>query len=235
MLVLEDRVILRQDPLYLPKVTSHFHRSQEIVLPSFCDNPKNKERHSHLLDVRQCLLTYLERVGEFRKSNHLLVLFSGQKKGGQASSKTVARWIRQAIALAYEKSGSPVQVHLRAHSTRLLAASWAEKVGASMEKICRAATWTSQNTFLGRYRVELLSPQYLAFDRKVLQAVKPDLFALRFRCAVLEDDWRKIPVTLTANGFCGKFSRMAGLLPTPGCWLILKECPLCTSSYDTFS
>ena len=42
LLLLEDRVILKQDPLFLPKVTSNFHRSQEIILPSFCQNPKNE-------------------------------------------------------------------------------------------------------------------------------------------------------------------------------------------------
>ncbi|XP_077335146.1 uncharacterized protein LOC143980678 isoform X1 [Lithobates pipiens] len=170
----EDRVILRQDPLYLPKVASRFHRSQEVVLPSFCNNPQNEREISfHCLDVRRCLLSYLEKVKEFRRSSHLLVNFSGQKKGQQASKASIARWIKHAIALAYEQSGNAVPRDLKAHSTRSLATSWAERAGASVEQICRAATWTSQNTFLRHYRVELLSPQDLAFGRKVLQAVVP--------------------------------------------------------------
>lgn len=174
LLILEDRVVLRQDPLYLPKVASKFNRSQEITLPSFCDNPKNeKERKFNLLDVRKCLLTYLDRVKDYRKSNHLLVLFSGPRKGGQASKSTVARWIRQTITLAYEQTGSPVPGNLKAHSTRSLAASWAERAGASIEQVCRTATWAKQDTFLKHYRVELLSPQDLTFGRKVLQAVVP--------------------------------------------------------------
>ena len=51
----EDTVVLSQDPLYLPKVVTKFHRSQEIVLP-FCSNPQNeKEASFHCLDVRRCL------------------------------------------------------------------------------------------------------------------------------------------------------------------------------------
>ena len=169
----EDRVVLSQDPLYLPKVATKFHRSQEVVLPSFCADPKNeKEATFHCLDVRRCLLIYLERVSEFRNSPHLLVNFSGQKKGQQATKASISRWIRQAISLSYTLAGRPVPV-IKAHSTRSLAASWAERAGASIEQICKAATWSSQNTFVRHYRVELLSPQDLMFGRKVLQTVVP--------------------------------------------------------------
>ncbi|XP_077309874.1 uncharacterized protein LOC143929771 [Lithobates pipiens] len=38
-------------------------RTQEIILLSFCQNPKNNEEERfHLLDVRRCLLAYLERA-----------------------------------------------------------------------------------------------------------------------------------------------------------------------------
>lgn len=112
LLVLEDRVVPRQDPLYLPKIASRFHRSHKIILPSFCENSKNeRERKFKLLDVRRCLLTYLD----FRKSSHLLVLFSGTRKEGRASRSTVTRYIRQTIGMAYEHTGSPVSVNLKAH------------------------------------------------------------------------------------------------------------------------
>ncbi|XP_040192735.1 uncharacterized protein LOC120926675 isoform X1 [Rana temporaria] len=169
----EDRVVLSQDPLYLPKVVTKFHRSQEVILPSFCSNPQNEgEASFHCLDVRRCLLTYLERVTAFRRSTHLLICFSGQKRGLQASRASIARWIRQAISLAYVQA-CKVAPNIRAHSTRSLATSWAERAGASVEQICKAATWSSQNTFLKHYRVDLLSPQDLVFGRKVLQAVVP--------------------------------------------------------------
>lgn len=115
---------------------------------------------------------YLERVKDFRRSSHL-VGFCRQKKGQQALKATIARWIRQTISVAYEQAGKGDPTSIKAHSTWSLATSWAERAGVSVEQICRAATWTSQNTFLRHYRVELLSSQDLAIGRKVLQSVAP--------------------------------------------------------------
>lgn len=169
----EDRVVLRQDSLYLPKVASMFHRAQEIVLPSFCSNPQNERENSfHCLDIRRCLLIYLDRVKEFRKSSHLFSFFT-QKKDQQASKAVIVRWIRHTITIAYEKSCRTAPPNLKAHSTRSLATSWAKRAGASIKQICRAVMWSSQSIFLRHYRVELLSSQDLIFGRKVLQAVVP--------------------------------------------------------------
>ena len=78
--ILEDRVVIRPDPFYLPKVSSNFHRSQEVVLPTFCTSPKNvEEERFGLLDIKRCLLLYLEQSSGFRSSSQLLVLFSGPK------------------------------------------------------------------------------------------------------------------------------------------------------------
>ncbi|CAJ0966409.1 unnamed protein product [Ranitomeya imitator] len=58
--VFDDRIVLRPDPAYLPKVVQKFHRSQEITLPSFCSNPKNPgEQKFHMLDVRRSMLQYI--------------------------------------------------------------------------------------------------------------------------------------------------------------------------------
>ncbi|XP_073414114.1 uncharacterized protein [Dendrobates tinctorius] len=54
--VFQDRVMVRTDPTYLQKVASDFHRGQEIVLPSFCENPKNLgEEKFHSLDVESSI------------------------------------------------------------------------------------------------------------------------------------------------------------------------------------
>ncbi|XP_068113785.1 uncharacterized protein [Hyperolius riggenbachi] len=170
----EDRITLRPDFAFLPKVTSKFHRSQEIFLPSFCDKPTNeKERKLHCLDVRRCILHYLERTASWRRSDALLVLFAGKFKGRQASKTSIARWIRQTITAAYQTQGRPLPTSIKAHSTRSVSTSWAERAGASIEQICRAATWSSQNTFVKHYRLNLLANTELAFGRKVLQAVVP--------------------------------------------------------------
>lgn len=52
----KDKVVLRLDPSFLPKVLSDFHRNQEISLPSFCPHPRHRlEREWHTLDVRRAL------------------------------------------------------------------------------------------------------------------------------------------------------------------------------------
>ncbi|CAJ0940619.1 unnamed protein product [Ranitomeya imitator] len=49
------------------EVVSEFHRSQDIVLPSFCHNPSNLEEHRfHTLDVRRIVFYYLEQTKSFR-------------------------------------------------------------------------------------------------------------------------------------------------------------------------
>ncbi|XP_069612715.1 ankyrin repeat and SAM domain-containing protein 1A isoform X8 [Ranitomeya imitator] len=126
--ILDDRVTLRPDPAYLPKVASKFHRSQEVSLPSFCPNPKNeKEQNFHNLDVRRCLIQYLDSTREYRKEGSLFVCFQGPRKGFRASKGTLARWIKEAIVLAYSSSGNEIPDGIRAHSTRAVATSWAER------------------------------------------------------------------------------------------------------------
>ncbi|XP_069609560.1 uncharacterized protein [Ranitomeya imitator] len=171
---LEDRVILKTDPAYLPKVASKFHRSQEISLPSFYPNPKNEEEQAlHTLDVRRCLLHYLEVTRESREDSSLFVCFQGPRKGKKASKATIARWITDAISLSYSASGMSVPGEVKAHSTRAVATSWAEKAGASIDQICRAATWSSPSTFYRHYRLDLISSSDLTFGKRVLEAVVP--------------------------------------------------------------
>lgn len=53
----KDKMTLRTDPTFWPKVNSWFHRSQEIVLPSFCPNPSQpREKTWYILDVRRALM-----------------------------------------------------------------------------------------------------------------------------------------------------------------------------------
>lgn len=172
--ILEDRVILKTDPAFLPKVVSDFHRNQEVILPSFCTSPASAgEKTFHTLDVRRSLLEYLDRSRGWRKARSLFVQFSGTQKGQRASSNSIARWLRQAIQIAYSASNRQAPDQIRAHSTRAVSTSWAEYRNASVEQICRAATWSSQNTFFKHYRLDLAGSSDLSFGRKVLQAVVP--------------------------------------------------------------
>ncbi|KAM9324361.1 vacuolar fusion protein MON1 homolog A [Gastrophryne carolinensis] len=63
--VLSDRVVLKVDPCYLPKVASDFHRTQEIIIPSISED----EPQLIPLDVRSLLLRYLQETKDFRKDD----------------------------------------------------------------------------------------------------------------------------------------------------------------------
>ncbi|CAJ0931555.1 unnamed protein product [Ranitomeya imitator] len=111
----EDKIVLKPDPAYLPKVATKFHRSQEIYLPSFYENPgSEEEKKYHTLD--------------------------NQKKGSGVTKNSIARWIREAICLAYSARGVTPPEGIRAHSTRAMASSWAEKADVPIEMICLHGT-----------------------------------------------------------------------------------------------
>lgn len=104
---------LSQDPLYLRKVVSQFYRSREIILPSFCENLRNERQEKfNSLDVRRFLLMYLDTVKDFGKSNHLLVLCSGSKKGRRLDQQ----WpgvLDRPIGIAYKQLGPQYQPILK--------------------------------------------------------------------------------------------------------------------------
>lgn len=112
-----DRVILRSDPAFIPKINSLFHRSQELVLPSFCPNPVHLW---HTLDVCRVLRFYIDCTQEFRKTDSLFVSFRGASKGKRAA---LSCWLREAIVLAYKAMGKEAPQGILAHSIRCAAAS----------------------------------------------------------------------------------------------------------------
>lgn len=170
--ILDDKVIIRPIPTFRPKVVSDFHMSQDVILPSFCPNPSNTlEERFHCLDVRRCLLTYLKITSPWRIDENLLIQFQGKQKGHEVSSRVIAPWVKWAIHLSYSSLNLVPPSGFGAHSTRAIAASWAEKGNASLAQICRAATWSSPHTFFKHYRLQLDSDS--VFGRRVLQAVVP--------------------------------------------------------------
>lgn len=174
MSILDDRIVIRPDPAFLPKVVSEFHRSQSVVLPSFCQNPKNqKEEEYHTLDVHRCVLKYLEAMAAWRIDSNLFISFSGATKGKKVSSSTIARWLKQTISISYELLGEDPPMNLKAHSTRAISTSWAEYNNATTDQICRAAVWSSVDTFFRHYRLDVSMGADLAFGRKVLQSIVP--------------------------------------------------------------
>ncbi|XP_040294182.1 uncharacterized protein LOC121005476 [Bufo bufo] len=97
----------------------------------------------------------------------------GRRKGHAASKNTLARWITSAISLAYSSSGKSPPECLRAHSTRAMSTSSAERAAVSIEDICKAAVWSSPTTFFKHYHLQLDSSSALTFATKVLSTVNP--------------------------------------------------------------
>ncbi|XP_039196365.1 uncharacterized protein LOC120306720 [Crotalus tigris] len=77
-----DRVTLRLDPSFIPKINFLYHRSQEVVLPNFCANPSHDlEKRWHTLDIRRALRRYIKRTSAFHKSEALFVSFQPSSMG----------------------------------------------------------------------------------------------------------------------------------------------------------
>lgn len=174
LVVQEDKLVFRLDPSFLPKVVSQFHRSQDIIVPSFCANPKNSlEQKFHNLDVRRAVLQYIQATQPWRVDKNLFIQFFGKNRGKKAAKSSISRWIRSAICEAYTAVSKVAPEGLKAHSTRALSTSWAQKASASLEQICKAATWKNVHTFSRHYRLDVMANQDMAFGRKVLSAVVP--------------------------------------------------------------
>ncbi|XP_034274849.1 uncharacterized protein LOC117666340 [Pantherophis guttatus] len=168
----QDRVVLRLDPSFIPKVNSIFHRSQEVVLPDFCPAPRHHlEKRWHTLDVRRAVKIYIARTAAFRRSDALFMSFLPSSLGSKTSSSTLGRWIRACISTAYEASALPAPRNITAHSTRSAATSAAWSTRATIDEICRAATWASPSPFVRHYRLDKFASADAAFGRRVLQGV----------------------------------------------------------------
>ncbi|XDV35947.1 hypothetical protein PO909_005809 [Leuciscus waleckii] len=140
---------------YVPKVPTNIPRP--IVLQAFYPPPfasLDQEKLNLLCPVR-ALDTYLHRAAQWRRSDQLFVCFGSPKKGLQASKQTISKWIVEAISLAYESSGLPCPLAVRAHSTRSMAASKALLSGVSLQEVCDAAGWSSPLTFVRFYSLDL--------------------------------------------------------------------------------
>lgn len=133
--------MLRTDPTFCPKVSSHFHAAQEICLLSFCPRPAHPlERSWHTLNVRRTLKVFMIWTESIRRSGSLFVSISSPRLGQKMSSSSIGAVIRCCIKEAYWASKLEDPEGIMAHSTRSAATSSAWCNRASVEEICKAAT-----------------------------------------------------------------------------------------------
>lgn len=160
-----NRAELRTKLGFLPKVVSSFHINQPIVVPMLEENSPS----ARSLDVVRALKIYVERTATVRKTDALFILYDAVRPGWPASKQTLARWIRLTIQQAYVAAAKTPPPSIAAHSTRSMGPSWAAARGVSIEKLCRAATWSGRHTFLRFYKFDTLSASDTQFGRSVLQ------------------------------------------------------------------
>ncbi|MCI4385498.1 hypothetical protein PGIGA_G00051260 [Pangasianodon gigas] len=101
----------------LPSLQTIYHRRVHRRAASILKDP-NHPQHGLFT-----LLPSGRRTALWRKADQLLVCFGPPKRGFPASKQTLSRWIVESISLAFESSGLPSPLGVKAHSTRAVAAS----------------------------------------------------------------------------------------------------------------
>ena len=168
----KDKVVLRPDVAFLPKVVSDFHVNQDIVLPTFFPAPTTPlETTLHALDVRRALAFYKNRTEAVRKSERLFICYGGRNQGNPVSAQRLSNWLVQCITLAYQVAKLEPPTVVKGHSTRAMAASTAFQRGIAIPTICKAATWAQPSTFARHYRLDVRARADSSFGRAVLSSI----------------------------------------------------------------
>ncbi|KAI2659312.1 tRNA-5-methyluridine(54) 2-sulfurtransferase [Labeo rohita] len=166
---------------YIPKVPSSAPRP--VVLQAFCPPPfrePDQQKLNCMCPVR-ALDTYVHRAARWRKSDQLFVCYGPAKRGFPATKQTLSRWIVDAISTAYESSGLPPPLGVKAHSTRSVSASKAFLEGVSIQDICNAAGWSTPLTFLFLGRDSASGGVGISFPKRFDAARVPEGERLRLR------------------------------------------------------
>ncbi len=144
-------------PGYVPKVLSASFCSQVVTLHSFHPPPfaSGEDERFHMLCPVRALKIYVDRSNIWRKSPQLLVCFGAGRRGLVTSKQIISHWVRDAIWMTYKVCGLPSPLCIRVHSTRSVASSQALFRGIALEEICVAAGWSSLNTFIRFYNLDL--------------------------------------------------------------------------------
>ncbi len=152
-------VTLRPRMGYVPKSLSTPFKIQTVSLSALSSESaasSEADAQTSVCPVR-ALRIYIDRSASFRQSNQLFVCYGGCARGLAVSKQRLSHWIVDAITAAYTNQGLECPLHIRGHSTRAMASSWAWSRGMSIQDICVAAGWSSENTFARFYRLDVQS------------------------------------------------------------------------------
>lgn len=150
----------------------------EVFVPKVA-SPQNVNRNIYLESLfpsRSCpvraLSQYVNLSSRFRVKGctQLFVSFAlGGRKGRGVVPSTISGWLVSVIKEAYLVAGLPAP-SVTGHTTRKMGTSRAWLKGASVEAICRAATWSSHTTFAKHYKLDVLPSAAHSISRLVLSA-----------------------------------------------------------------
>ncbi len=152
-------VTLRPRMGYVPKSLSTPFKIQTVSLSALSSESaasREADAQTSVCPVR-ALRIYIDRSAGFRQSDQLFVCYGGCARGRAVSKQRLSHWIVDAITAAYTNQGLECPLHIRGHSTRAMASSWAWSRGMSIQDICVAAGWSSENTFARFYRLDVQS------------------------------------------------------------------------------
>ncbi len=140
-------VTLRPRQGYVPKSLSTPFRTQTVSLSALSaesSSSRSADAQTSVCPVR-ALRIYINRSASFRQSDQLLCVLWWLYEGPGC------------VEAAYTSQGLECPLHIRAQSTRAIASSWTWSRGMSIQDICLAAGWSSQNTFARFYKLDVQS------------------------------------------------------------------------------
>ncbi len=123
-------VTLRPRMGYVPKSLSTPFKMQTVSLSALSSEStasREADAQTSVCPVR-ALRIYIDRSASFRQSDQLFVCYGGCARGRAISKQRLSHWIIDAITAAYTSQGLECPLHIRGHSTRAIASSWAWKV-----------------------------------------------------------------------------------------------------------
>ncbi len=153
-------VTLRPRPGYVPKSLSTPFRMQTVSLSALSSESltsRDADAQTSVCPVRALWGFTLTVRPAFGNLTSFLCATVVVRRAGPCQNRDFSHRIVDAITAAYTSRGLEYPLHIRAHSTRAIASSWAWSRGMSIQDICFAAGWSSQNTFARFYKLDVQS------------------------------------------------------------------------------
>ena len=154
-IITPDRVVLRTNDKFLPKVPSVRNIQQALEFVPLGESSPNPAGTLRANCVCRALVAYMKATRHIRQGNQLFVTFKKSDQGRPASKTTIASWLKAVISQAYLIQGKTLEKVARAHGVRKSSVTWAELGSVSVTDICRQACWQSSSTFVKHYKLTI--------------------------------------------------------------------------------